>query len=121
MRYQLPAGVSSLMLPNVGSVSAGQILTGDLDRYVTLGLLVVVVADEPAAASKAAPVPKAVVAEITEQLPAVAELVDASGTATVGAEGDGDATAEAADEPHPFQNLPPVRAPEKNKTPNKRR
>jgi hypothetical protein len=113
MAFQLPPGVSSLVLPGIGSISAGQILHGDLERYVTLGLLMEV--PDSAPAPKAAPKAAAV---LTEQLPASEELVDKSGEAAVDTSGEAEADTSPTDEPHPFKDLPPVRQP---KAPNKRR
>jgi len=126
MAYQLPKGVSSMMLPGVGIVSAGQTIEGAFGHLVGLGILVEVPSVKAAvtvpAPAPVKPAPAPVVAPaveiepepesvLVEELPEEPVLTDTSSTAQ----------AEVVVDPHPFEDLPPVRAPGKGKPQGRRK
>jgi len=121
MAYQLPPGTASLFLPGVGTINSGQLLTGDLGRFVSLGLLVEVpdasgAAKEPSRAPVRTPVPvlmpESVLVEPVEP-PTAEALVDTSASSKI--------EEVAEPEKKPFDDLPPAPASKQNRTPPKRR
>ncbi len=126
MAYQLSPGTASLFLPGVGTVTSGQILTGDYAKFVSLGLLVEVPA-APAAATQEpsrAPVrtsvpvlmPERVLVEPVEES-ASQVLVDTSASSQVEAV----QVLTSTPEKSPFEDLPPAPASKQNRTPPKNR